>query len=139
MLVQRFPKNLTGRDFAVGDIHGHFSRLWEALANINFDTEVDRLFSVGDLLDRGPECTQVLAFLDRPWFHAVCGNHDDSACRYETVDESNWLRNGGSWFMDLPRVQQAEISERMQALSIGMEIEAQPGNIGIVHADVAFN
>jgi serine/threonine protein phosphatase 1 len=139
MLVQKFPKNFAGRDFAVGDIHGFFSRLRQALDAINFDPLVDRLFSVGDLVDRGPECLDVLAFLDQPWFHAVCGNHEDYACRYETVDEINWLRNGGAWFMDLPQSQQAEISARLKALPICMEIEAQPGTIGIVHADVAFN
>jgi serine/threonine protein phosphatase 1 len=137
--VQRFQKNLVGRDFAVGDIHGHFSRLREALDHIDFDATVDRLFSVGDLIDRGPESAQVMAFLDQPWFHAVCGNHEDYACRYETVDELAWLRNGGSWFMDLPPPQQAVISARLKALPICIEVEAQPGNIGIVHADVAFN
>jgi serine/threonine protein phosphatase 1 len=139
MLVQKFSKNLLGSDFAVGDIHGHFSRLRQALDNINFDPKVDRLFSVGDLVDRGPECTEALAFLDQPWFHAVCGNHEDYACRYETVDEITWLRNGGAWFMDLPATQQAEISAKLQALPICIEVEAQPGNIGIIHADVAFN
>jgi serine/threonine protein phosphatase 1 len=139
MLVQRFQKNLVGRDFAVGDIHGHFSRLREALDHIHFDTTVDRLFSVGDLIDRGPESAQVIAFLDQPWFHAVCGNHEDYACRYETVDEIAWLRNGGSWFMDLSPPQQAAISARLKALPICIEVETQPGNIGIVHADVAFN
>ncbi len=46
--VRRFPLNARGRDFAVGDIHGHFSRLDAALAAVRFAPDRDRLFSVGD-------------------------------------------------------------------------------------------
>ncbi|MBZ0074391.1 metallophosphoesterase [Bordetella hinzii] len=31
---------------------------------------------MGDLVDRGPESADVLKWLERPWFHAICGNHD---------------------------------------------------------------
>ena len=36
----RFALNAAGRDFAVGDIHGHFSRLEEALSEVGFDVGV---------------------------------------------------------------------------------------------------
>lgn len=78
--VQRFHLNATGRDFAVGDIHGHFGRLDAALAAAKFSPDHDRLFAVGDLVDRGPESADVLAWLERPWFHAICGNHDLMTC-----------------------------------------------------------
>jgi serine/threonine protein phosphatase 1 len=139
MLVRNFSRNLTGRDFAVGDIHGYFSELQQALDKIEFDTTVDRLFSVGDLIDRGPECTHVLHFLDQPWFHAVRGNHEDYVCRYETVDEINWLRNGGSWFMNLASDDQAEIARRMRELPFCIQVETLLGTVGIVHADIPFN
>ena len=51
--VKRFAANTAGRDFAVGDIHGHFTRLQSALDKAGFEPSVDRLFSVGDLIDRG--------------------------------------------------------------------------------------
>jgi serine/threonine protein phosphatase 1 len=139
MQIQNFPINAKGRDFAVGDIHGYFSRLEEALRKVDFDAEADRLFSVGDLIDRGPECTRVLEFLDKPWFHAVRGNHEDYACRYETVDESIWLRNGGAWFMALPTSEQSTIAARLRKLPFCMQVETHRGSIGIVHADVPFN
>ena len=66
--VRRFPLNARGREFAVGDIHGHFSRLDAALAAVRFAPDRDRWFSVGDLVDRGPESRDVLAWLDRPGF-----------------------------------------------------------------------
>ena len=65
----------------MGDIHGHFSRLEATLAMRRFNPAQDRLFSVGDLVDRGQESPQVLDWLKRPWFFAVCGNHDDYAVR----------------------------------------------------------
>lgn len=74
--MPRFARNVAGRDFAVGDIHGCFSYLERSLEVIGFDEGVDRLFSVGDLVDRGPESDQVLTWLGKPWFHAICGNHE---------------------------------------------------------------
>jgi hypothetical protein len=48
------PANTAGRDFVCGDIHGCFDELDAALAKLQFDPAVDRLISVGDLVDRGP-------------------------------------------------------------------------------------
>ena len=53
--VARFEENATGRDFVVGDLHGMFSHLEALLNEVAFDESADRLFSVGDLIDRGPE------------------------------------------------------------------------------------
>ena len=50
--LRRMIANLRGRDLAVGDIHGHFQRLQQCLDAVGFDPAVDRLFSVGDLVDR---------------------------------------------------------------------------------------
>ncbi|MCW8994392.1 MAG: protein phosphatase, partial [Psychromonas sp.] len=48
-----YQQNDQGRDFFVGDIHGKYGLLMLALSNVNFNANVDRLFSVGDLIDRG--------------------------------------------------------------------------------------
>ena len=65
---RRMTANTRGRDLAVGDIHGHFERLQECLEAVEFDPAVDRLFSVGDLVDRGPASPQALEWLAKPWF-----------------------------------------------------------------------
>ena len=67
--VLRFGLNEDGRDFVVGDIHGMFQHLTELLEQIEFDEGSDRLFSVGDLVDRGPESHRALEWLDKPWFY----------------------------------------------------------------------
>ena len=52
-LVKHFPLNDLGRDFIIGDLHGHWSVLERLLEEVSFDKAKDRLFSVGDLVDRG--------------------------------------------------------------------------------------
>lgn len=74
--VEYLPLNEQGRDFIVGDLHGEASFLDALLARVRFDHAADRLFSVGDLVDRGPEPERCLRLADEPWFHAVQGNHD---------------------------------------------------------------
>lgn len=138
MQFRRYAINTAGRDFAVGDIHGHFTRLRAAMSAVNFDPEVDRLFSVGDLVDRGPECTDALNWLDQPWFHAVRGNHEDYAVRYAAgnpVDPANYRRNGGGWLLDLPVAEQRSFGNAFAALPIAIEVETVAGSVGILHAD----
>lgn len=135
--IKRFTKNTSGRDFCVGDIHGHFAKLQKALDGIGFDPAIDRLFSVGDLVDRGPESLDVDTWLLRkPWFHAVRGNHDDYVCRYDTCDIGNWMYSGGSWFVGLPTVQQQCLQILFNDLPLAIEVETDVGPVGIVHADV---
>ncbi|WP_313338468.1 metallophosphoesterase [Stutzerimonas nitrititolerans] len=134
-LIKRFAKNTAGRDFAVGDIHGCFTKLQQALDGIGFDPAVDRLFSVGDLVDRGPECQMALEWLAKPWFQPVRGNHDDYVCRYDSCELGNWLINGGGWFLSLNSDEQAEYAVQFRELPIAIELETDAGLVGIVHAD----
>lgn len=81
-LVIRHEANQTGRDFVVGDLHGCRSMLDDLLAKVSFDGTRDRLFSVGDLVDRGPDSQGCLALLLEPWFFAVLGNHEAMLSAY---------------------------------------------------------
>jgi serine/threonine protein phosphatase 1 len=42
----------TGRDFVLGDLHGTTDLLRLLMEHVAFDPKKDRLFSVGDLIDR---------------------------------------------------------------------------------------
>lgn len=139
-LVARFARNKTGRDLIVGDIHGCFTRLQVHLDAIGFDHARDRLFSVGDLVDRGPESDLALEWLDRPWFHAVAGNHEDMAIRWPKghMQTSNYAANGGGWNVANPPALQALIADTFAALPIAMELETADGLVGIVHAECPF-
>lgn len=68
--------------YVIGDLHGHAEVLRRLLSRIDFDTDRDRLWMVGDLVNRGPDSPGVLRFvrdLERRMgerFAAVLGNHD---------------------------------------------------------------
>ena len=138
--VKHFERNTSGRDFAVGDIHGCFKLLQTELDNMGFDPERDRLFSVGDLVDRGPDSDLSLDWIDHPWFHAVRGNHEDMAIRYpsDNMDAANYAMNGGSWNVSNPRHEQLAFSCAFDALPVAIEVETEAGLVGIVHADCPF-
>ncbi|MDV9031738.1 metallophosphoesterase [Pseudomonas sp. RAC1] len=138
---QSMTANTAGRDLAVGDIHGHFQRLQAALELIAFDPSVDRLFSVGDLVDRGPASADVLHWLAQPWFHAVQGNHEALAIthvRGGQLDLDMYRAAGGSWFLDLAPSEQLHLVEHFEALPIAMQIPTPLGLIGLLHADSPF-
>lgn len=136
--VRRFARNTQGRDLIVGDIHGHFSRLLAHLATIGFDPDDgDRLFSVGDLVDRGPESESVLQWLAAPWFHAVQGNHEDMAIRWPNghMDAANYMANGGTWNVTKTRDESLQFADALATLPIAIELETEAGLVGIVHAN----
>lgn len=67
-MIKRFSKNLSGNDYVEGDIHGRFDELMSRLKRINFDIHKDRLFSVGDLIDRGSQNEQTVELISKDWF-----------------------------------------------------------------------
>lgn len=133
----KFKQNTVGKDFVVGDIHGCFTKLQQALEALNFNANTDRLFSVGDLVDRGPESEQCIDWLAKPWFHAVRGNHEQMAIdAYDGFfDSADYRYNGGGWFLDLSKEEQGYYTTAFQKLPFWMEIETPNGLVGIVHAE----
>lgn len=140
--IERFGLNTTGgRDLIVGDIHGHFTKLQAALDAIRFDPERDRLFSVGDLVDRGPESDVATDWLEKPWFRAVAGNHEDYAIRWPNgnMDPRMYTAHGGGWNVSNPPEEQRRLADAFAALPIGIELDTTAGKVGIVHADCPLN
>lgn len=138
-LLQRLERNTRGRDFVAGDLHGMFSLLEQGLERLGFDPERDRVISVGDLVDRGPESHRVLEFLERPWFFAVRGNHEELLLAAETDPElgMEWMMfNGGAWWARVDPELQDRFRRRLRALPLALEIDTDPGLVGVVHADV---
>lgn len=135
---QSFAKNEVGRDFVVGDVHGCFDMLSDLLDEVEFDTSEDRLFSVGDLVDRGEKSADVLQWIARPWFHAVRGNHEDLLIRIQagTADLGGYLRGGGSWFLTMDDDEQRFMAKKIAELPVCLDVETDDGKVGVVHAEV---
>jgi serine/threonine protein phosphatase 1 len=135
----RFAKNEIGRDFVVGDIHGWFNVAYKNMENLKFDPEKDRLFCLGDLIDRGPYSKDVLKWLDQKSVYSIKGNHEQMM--YEFFHGIDWKidypeKHGGKWFTELPMYEQMDYVDRLRMLPHVAEIETIHGLVGLVHAEV---
>lgn len=143
-VTQHFPINNLGRDFAIGDLHGCFHLLNKELQKVSFNKQVDRLFSVGDLVDRGPYSEVCLEWLAQPWFYSVKGNHEELAIEFynstnKFQDEWLYIRNGGKWFVELPEKEQAKYVKAFDKLPLAIDVMTKNGLVGIVHAESPYS
>ncbi|SDL78196.1 serine/threonine protein phosphatase 1 [Modicisalibacter muralis] len=137
-MIERHSENAEGRDYFVGDIHGQLRLLEEALARIEFDKKRDRLFCVGDLIDRGSDSFDCLSLAFEPWFYGVRGNHEMLAYDALNGDGSTdlWMINGGTWALSQNMAEVKQIlGEALRYLPYAREVELSGKRIGMVHAE----
>lgn len=146
-IASRLNRNSAGRDFVVGDLHGTYDPLLALLDRVRFDTTRDRLFSVGDLIDRGDQSMECLSLLNEPWFYAVRGNHDDMllsalSCFDSALHTSaDFLYNGGQWAFDLNDEQMDALqgyAETLMRMPYVITVENEQGGVAfnLVHAEL---
>ena len=129
--------NTLGRDFIFGDLHGCYDLLMSELDAIKFDKSIDRLFSVGDLIDRGSDSVKCLELLNEPWFFAVYGNHEQMMVDaiYYNTKKGLWMQNGGDWAIDVSIEKLDKLAKLILAkMPYSLIVETVNGNIGICHA-----
>jgi len=140
--LERLPENFKGRDFVVGDLHGSYEELFVELDRHCFDLEVDRLISVGDLIDRGAYSYQCLQLTEEPWFFTVWGNHE--ALMFKGLKDGLgseafrlWMQNGGEWALkyNLDELRYL-IEKKAKVMPLAIELHVEGKAIGIAHAAV---
>jgi serine/threonine protein phosphatase 1 len=133
--------NTSGQDFFVGDIHGEYALLLQTLKQCRFNFECDRLFSVGDIVDRGPDPKSCIKLLEQPWFYAVRGNHEEMLFA-EPGSELAQIHHGagGEWFFECDSVEKNYLQGVINRhCPIAFTITSELGDIGVSHASAPQN
>ena len=100
MLSHNYKKltlDVRKRHFVFGDIHGRYGSFLDLLNAIEYDEKTDVLYSVGDLIDRGPQSVEVVTFWENhPDRHIARGNHEQMLVNFDEW-ERVWMYppNGG--------------------------------------------
>lgn len=134
-----YNENIMGTDYFVGDIHGAREKFLAELEDRNFDYNKDRVFCVGDMIDRGPDSEGVLDLLATDWFYSVLGNHEDFLLGDSGHPDSIWYTNGGQWAFDDIMNRRPEIREYAKLIRkrcpLAIEVAAHGKRIGVIHTD----
>ena len=93
-------KPLPNRRIIIGDVHGHYDCLMNLLEAIAPSSQ-DQVYFLGDLIDRGPQSSQVVEFVLTNSYTCLLGNHEqlllDSFVNGKIQDQilQVWLYSGG--------------------------------------------
>lgn len=135
--MSSFTANLRGRDFVVGDLHGQMAMLDALLSAVGFTRGEDRLFSVGDLIDRGPHSAEILRrFSTGTDFFAVRGNHEAMLIASDSslAHFQSWQRYGGFWALSLPLSARLALAALAEQLPLTITLDLPDGRrIGLVN------
>ena len=128
--------------YVVGDIHGCYNTLLDALIRANFDFERDLCIGVGDLVDRGENSLKCVELVDKKWFKTVKGNHEDFCIKgysdYSIEFYHKMPNNGGEWFYSLDNTTKQNIIAVFNSLPILLEVNYKGRKFGFVHADLPY-
>lgn len=144
--------------YVMSDIHGCKDEYYKALESIQFN-EVDTLYVLGDVVDRGPDGIEILQdMMMRPNVIPLIGNHDymallmlkklsvqiteENADSYLTMDDMtsyvNWLSDGGNptieAFRKLGADEKEAVLEYLEEFSLYEEIQVEGKEYLLVHA-----
>ncbi len=130
---------MTYRRIVIGDVHGHYDTLITLLEEIA-PTGDDKIYFLGDLIDRGPKSAQVVEFVKQSGYQCLLGNHEQMLLDILGDGEiygpalQAWLYSGGHSTVNSygeDGVRQDHI-EWMRTLPTYLDL----GDIWLVHAGV---
>lgn len=146
--------------YLISDIHGCYEEYKELLNKIHF-SDKDKLYILGDAMDRGPQPLRVIQdIMTRPNVTYIIGNHDyefyyftkkltekgaDEDIKDELTEEecaalAGWLQDGGSitlrQYAELSRKEGQAILEYLADASIYEVLEDKGKTFILVHAGI---
>jgi len=129
---------MTQRRIFIGDVHGHYEALMVLLDAIA-PGATDRVYFVGDLVDRGPNSAQVIDFVMHSSYQCILGNHEqmfvEAIGNNQAFDfRQAWLYSGGKATLDSYKNGRVlpEHLEWLRSLPTYLDL----GDIWLVHAGV---
>ena len=127
------------RRIVIGDLHGHYQGLVQLLDAIS-PTAEDKIYFLGDLIDRGPQSSQVVDFVKENSYPCLLGNHEHMLIKIltdknaSTPSVQGWLYSGGQ--ATLASYKGGKIPpehlEWFQSLPLYLDL----GDIFLVHAGI---
>lgn len=131
--------------YVFSDVHGHFGTLDRLLERVSPSSD-DRIFMLGDMIDRGPDPISVVRCChDLPNCVVLMGNHEDLMLSYyaDPDDPSgalNWGINGAGPTMEglrtLPMDERVELARWLFTLPLYAQTEVGGRRYLLVHAGV---
>lgn len=127
--------NSKGKDYIIGDLHGCYDLLMDKLGKVGFDEKKDRLFSVGDLIDRGPKSLECLSLVFEPWFFSVRGNHEQDM--FDSMESEHEFKIWSIWRDWVEKVDDIKsmIIKAQDKMPFWITLRFGNESIGIVHAE----
>ena len=131
--------------YVFSDVHGHFGTLDRLLERVSPSSD-DRIFMLGDMIDRGPDPISVVRCChDLPNTTVLMGNHEDLMLSYYADPDSsmaqiNWEING-AWptqegLAKLPVDERVELARWLFTLPLYAQTEVGGRRYLLVHAGI---
>jgi len=146
---------MSGRRFAIGDIHGCLRTFRHLVEDIIQPDKDDELFLLGDYIDRGPDGKGVLDYIiqleeEGYLVTPLMGNHEDMLLKSQLGYDQlmKWLCNGGkatlkSFGIDDPPISTdrviLNIPENYKRFLIGLKVYIKTEAFIFVHAGIDFS
>ena len=131
--------------YVFSDVHGHFGTLDRLLSRVSPSSE-DRIFMLGDMIDRGPDPMSVVRCChDLPNSVVLMGNHEDLMLSYYADPDNpsgalNWAINGSAptqtGLRALPADERVELAQWLFTLPLYTQTEVNGRRYLLVHAGI---
>ncbi len=136
-------------NYIISDIHGDKKKFLQMLKLVSFDSHTDRLYILGDVLDRGKYGIDIIRFI-MPFIKAgsiilIKGNHELFCQYYLSGDfsEKRWINYGGEYTLKSLKMmsedEKKQLSEFLKQLPLYFEMETKRwGKVCLTHSGICL-